>query len=321
MKHMIRTAALVVALLLIAHAPAMAADKGDWAGGWTSWADAVKGDWAEYSSASGIKTRWDVLDVKGGQVTTKYTTYDAAGKETSKKEKTQGWESIKLLMRMPHTTVKVKWTEETLDLSGTELKCDVASYVQGTTSTVAYYCEDVPCGGFVKSVMDGKDNWWLSAYKSAEGGEVKKDPKDEPKVEPVKTELPRFYATPGNSVLIKISGTGRDASYKLREVLNVTETETKYFELMCNSEGTPDEKANRTDTTLTKVDWDKAYAKPSDKGVKLKVGEEEFVCDVYKTVDGTKETTEWISEGAPIKKVIKSGEKETVLEVIKITIK
>jgi hypothetical protein len=67
MKHVIHIAALLIALGLIAYAPAQAASDtdGDWAGGWNTWKKAAKGDTAEYSSESGIKVTWEVLDVSG----------------------------------------------------------------------------------------------------------------------------------------------------------------------------------------------------------------------------------------------------------------
>jgi hypothetical protein len=318
-NHVFRIAALMIALGLIAQAPAQADSdtEGDWAGGWTSWKKAVKGDWAEYSSGAGT-TRWEVLKESGGEVTYLWQTFDKQGKETQKKEKTSGWASIKLTVKLPYN-IKVDWSEEELDLSGTKLACDVAKYKSGETSSVVYYCKDVPCGGFVKSVLNGKDGVWLSAFHTEKSGDVKQDPpREEPKSV---SKLPRFYAAPDNSALIKITGTGRDATYQLRQVIDVAETSSRYTAVTCDEAGTPIADAKPIEREQKKEDWDKVYAKPSESGVKLTVAAGEFVCDVFKTTVDGKETSEWISEGAPIKKVIKSGETETVMEAVKITMK
>jgi hypothetical protein len=321
MKLVVRFTALLIALALIAYSP-VSADKdteGDWAGGWTTWKTAAKGDWAEYSSgSSGNKVRWEVLDAKGGKVKYSRKTFNDKGVEVMGEEKEKDWTGIKLTYKLPYN-VKIDWTEEELDLSGTKLKCNVATYKSGETMNALYYCKDVPCGGFVQIMLNGKATNWLSSFQKAGGEAVKETPR-EPEPE-VKSELPRFYATPGNSMLFKITVPGTDARYKLREVLSVTVTETAYFEIQCDENGTPLETAKRMDAKLTKADWDKLYAKPSSTGAKLKVGEEEYLCDVFKTKEGTKEITEWISEGAPIKKTTKDGEKETVVEAIKITMK
>jgi hypothetical protein len=74
------------------------------------------------------------------------------------------------------------------------------------------------------------------------------------------------------------------------------------------------------DREQTKADWDKKYGKPSETGVTIKVAAGEFKCDVFKQTDEKtgKVVTEWISEGAPVKKVIKTKTAETTLELIKI---
>jgi hypothetical protein len=259
-----------------------------------------------------------VLDVSGGNIKHTYKTFNAKGEESSSKEKTTIWSGIKLTFKLPYNT-KVDWTEETLTLSGKELLCDVATYKSGETLNVLYYSNDVPCGGFVKIMLDGKETNWLSAFNTAKSGEVKETPKD-PVVE-TKSQLPRFYAARDNSAVIKISGTGRDTNYQLRQITEVGETSSKYTAVTCDAEGTPIEGAKPTDREQKKEDWDKLYAKPIETAVKLTVEAGEFVCDVFKTTADGKETTEWVSEGAPVKKVIKSGGTETVMEAVKITMK
>jgi hypothetical protein len=323
MNHVIRISALLIALALIAYAPAQAASdtEGDWEGGWTSWKNAAKGDWAEYSSQSGYKVRWEVLDVTAGKIKYSWKTFDDKGTETQNKEKSADWTGIKLTYKLPYKTT-VKWTVEELDLSGTKLTCDVATYTKGESTDQLFYCKDVPCGGFVKVIMNGKETNWLSAFGTAASGDVKRDPKDEPKVESgVKSQLPRFYGAVDNEAILKVSGTGRDATYQVRKVTEVAETSSKYTRVLCDAEGVPLPDAKAVDAEQTKADWDKVYRKPSETAVKLTVEAGEFVCDVFKSSVGGKETTEWISEGAPVKTVIKSGESETVMEAIKITMK
>lgn len=320
MHHLTRAAALCLLLALLAwqQSPVSAeAKEGEWAKGWNTWATAQKGDWAEYSMDGGIKVRWEVLKVDGKNITYKRSTY-AKDKLTSEQEQTKAWNAIKLQSRLPYgkDATNTKWSEQTMTLSGVELKCDVADWAIGESASAVYFCKDVPCGGVVKTTTNGKDSVWLSAFQKAGAGEVKSDPVPE-----VESQMPRFYAATGNHIIIKISGTGRDVKFQRRTVTSTAETSAKVSVVACDETGTPDAKAVAGESEITKESWDKDYGKPSEAGVKLKTEAGEFTCDVYKTSDKGKETTEWISEGAMVKKLIKTGSSETVLEAVKLEMK
>ncbi|MCZ7605001.1 MAG: hypothetical protein M5U25_02800 [Planctomycetota bacterium] len=320
MHHLTRAAALCFVLALLAwhQAPVSAeAKEGEWAKGWNTWATAQKGDWAEYSMEGGNKVRWDVVKVDGKNVTYKRSTF-AKDQLTSEQELTKAWNSIKLQSKLPYgkDATNTKWSQQDLVLSGVTLKCDVADWAIGEAASSIYFCKDVPCGGVVKTTTNGKDVVWLSAFQKAGAGEVKSDPQPE-----VKSQMPRFYAAADNHMVLKISGTGRDTKYQRRTVTSAGETSAKVSIVACDETGTPDAKAVASESELTKESWDKDYGKPAETGVKLKTEAGEFTCDVYKTSDKGKEVTEWISEGAMVKKLIKTGSSETVLEAVKLEMK
>ncbi|MCB9932765.1 MAG: hypothetical protein H6841_05005 [Planctomycetes bacterium] len=319
MHHLTRAATLcfVLALLAWQQAPVQAEPKeGDWKSGWNTWATVKKGDWAEYAMEGGIKVRYEAVKVDGKKVTYKHATY-AKGELTSEKELTKSWESIKLQSKLPYgKDVVIAWSVQDLELSGVPLKCDVAEWTIGEASSAIYFCKDVPCGGVVKTVTNGRDIVWLCGFFKEGGTEVKADP-----VKEVVSQMPRFYANSGNYLVVKLSGTGRDETYQRRTVSDAAETSAKLTVVVCDKEGTPDAKAKSSESELTKEAWDKDYGKPSEKGVKLTVGAGEYVCDVYKTNADGREVTEWVSDGAMLKKVIKTKTGETVLEAIQLEMK
>ncbi|MCA8915868.1 MAG: hypothetical protein KDB90_10695 [Planctomycetes bacterium] len=324
MHQIIRVGTLCAVLALMAwqQAPVQAeAKEGDWAGGWNTWEDAEKGDWAEYSLGGGITFKDEVTRVNAGKITYTHTLF-ANGKQTGQQEKTRDWMSIKIQVRMPYGKEKeVEWTEETLTLGEVELSCDKAKWTIGQATTEAYFCKDVPCGGVVKQVTNGKDIVWLTGFHSDKKGDGKTDKPDP--VETVKSEMPRFYAAADNYVVLKITVPGRDQSYQLRKVGTVDVKSATWSAVACDEAGVPNEGAKSIDKTTDKEGWDKEYGKPSKTGVKLTVAAGEYVCDVYESKDekaGT-ETSEWISEGALIKLVKKTKSGETVLEATKLVMK
>ncbi|MCA8911617.1 MAG: hypothetical protein KDB82_07920 [Planctomycetes bacterium] len=321
MLHYVRASALLCVLVLLAwqqSAPVKAeAKEGEWAKGWNTWKNAEKGDWATYSMGV-VNYKDEVTAAKDGKVTYTHTTFDAKGKELSSNErKDKAWNAIRLQGKLPYKKENlVEWKEETLDLEGVELKCDVAEWALGGVVAQIYFCKDVPCGGIVKTTSGGKDSVWLTGFHTSKSGEVKENPD---KVA-TKSQLPRFWGTVGNRAVLKISGTGRDESYQSRKITVVEETSSKYDIVSCGKEGIPLPDSKPIEREQTKADWDKDYGKPDETGVTVTVGAGEFKCDVYKQKDEKtgKETTEWVSEGAPVKKLIKTKTSETVLELVKI---
>ena len=321
MRHLLRASALLCVLVLLAWQQASPvnaeAKEGEWAKGWNTWKTAEKGDWVEYSIGGFVKVRQEVKKADNGKITYEHATFDGKGKETSRKELTKDWASIKMQGKLPYKKEnQVEWKEETLDLEGVKLKCDVAEWALGGVVAQIYYCKDVPCGGIVKTTSGGKDSVWLTGFHTSKSGEVKEDPDKTA----TKSQLPRFWGTVGNRAVLKISGTGRDESYQSRKITIVEETSSKYDIVSCSKEGIPLPDAKSIEREQTKADWDKDYGTPDETGVTITVGAGEFKCDVYKEKDESsgKETTEWVSEGAPVKKLIKTRTSETVLELVKI---
>ena len=321
MRIMLRASALVCVLMLLAwqQTPVQAEPKdGDFASGWNTWKTSAKGDWVEYSIGGNVGIRNEVTEAKDGKISYLKKTLDAEGKETSSKElKNKAWNSIRLQGSLPYKKEHlVEWKKETLELSGTKLECDVAEWALGGVLTQIFYCKDVPCGGIVKTTSGGADSVWLTSFHTEAAGAVESADTGEAN----KSEMPKFYATVGNVAVLKISGTGRDDSYQRREVTSAAKVTAQYTIVACDESGEIDPKAKSIDREQTKSDWDETYGKPTESGVTIKVAAGEFKCDVYKTTDekAGKETTEWISEGAPVKKLIKTKTTETVLELVKI---
>ena len=325
MQHFIRATALIFVVALFAmhnttvHAEA---EEGDWAGGWNTWKDAKVGDWIEYSITGVAGTRQEVIKVSGDNITYVHKTFDKKGKETSSNERTRTWKKIKVQGKLPYGDIDVVWKTSTLQFGDEKIECDVASWtIDGgseMTSQEIYFSKQVPCGGVVKTTTNGKDMVWMTGY-GKEGAEVKGAAGEE--TAPAKSKLPRFYAAVDNSAVVKISGTGRDASYQLRTVIKVEEEMTTWTVVACDKEGTPDANSAAKEILQTKEGWDKDYGSPSETGVTLKVEAGEFKCDVFKSESSGRETTEWISEGVSVKKVIKSKGKETTIELVSVRMK
>lgn len=325
MQHFIRAFALITAIALFAmHTTSVVAEpkEGDWAGGWNTWKTAAAGDWIEYSISGVAGVKQEISKVDGGNITYTHKTFNKAGDETSSKEFTRHWSKIKVQGKMPQGDIEVTWTTAEIDFGDKKLTCDVAQWSFGKGKDAAsqeiYFCKDVPCGGIVKTTNNGKDMVWMTGYGKA-GAEVKGAAGVESA--PAESKLPRFFKTVDNQAVVKISGTGRDTVYQLRTITKVEEEMTTFTVVACDAEGKPDPAAANKELYQTFEAWDKDYATPSESGVKLKVEGGEFVCDVFKSSKDGRETTEWISEGLSVKKVLKSGGKETVIEVVSYTMK
>lgn len=325
MQHIIRATALLFVIAIFAmHSNSINAEakEGDWAGGWNTWKTSKKGDWIQYSISGIAGVKQEVLEVKGDKVTYSHTMLNKDGEETNSKELTKSWSSIKVQGKLPYGDIDVTWKEAELEFGSEKLSCDVAEWTAGKGSGAVvqqnYYCKDVPCGGIVKTTSNGKDIVWMTGY-GKEGADVEGAAGVES--EPAKSKLPRFYAAVDNKAVVKISGTGRDASYQLRTVTKVEEEMSTWTVVACDAEGTAQGNAMTKEIIQTKEGWDKDFAKPSETGVKVKVEAGEFVCDVFKSESGGRETTEWISEGMSVKKVIKSSSKETTIELVSYTMK
>ncbi|MBZ0135814.1 MAG: hypothetical protein K8I27_05535 [Planctomycetes bacterium] len=327
MQHIIRAMALIFVVAIFAmHSSTVSAEpkEGDWASGWNTWKDSTVGDWIEYSISGVAGIRQDVTAVKGDDITYTHKMLDKVGEVTNSKEYTKAWNKIKMQSKLPYgDAMEVTWTEVVVDFGAEKLNCDLAEWDQGkgndAAKTQVYFCKNVSCGGIVKVATNGKDIVWMTGFAKA-GAKVEGDPTTGQA--PVKSKLPRFFASVDNKAVVKISGAGRDDMYQLRTVTDVAEEITKWTAVVCDSEGAADPKARLLEFEQTKEAWDKDYGKPAETGVTLKLDAGEFVCDVFKsTAEDGREITEWVSEGLSVKKIVKAKGKETTIEVVSYTMK
>lgn len=320
MRHFIHAAAVCCALALLAVSSATAEPK-DWDSGKNTWKNAHKGDWAEYAMQLGNKVRYEVTDVVEDKVHYKHVMYDKDGKETSNKQRNKAWSDCPLFGKLPYR-IDVAWTVAEFKIGEQTLSCDVASWTSGTTAMAVWYCTKVPCGGIVKQAIDGADTVWLTGFKSKELGEAKTGdkPGDKPVEPTAASKLPRFFQAVGNYYIHKITRAGSD-SYVKRTVSEVTVEATQMTMVTCDAEGVPAPGARVSEVTQTEAAWLKDYAKAEKTGEMVKVAAGEFKCDLFKTVSGNREVQEWVSDGIPVKKIVKDGEKETAIELAKYEMK
>lgn len=302
MHHLIRASALLFALALLAwQSPQVDAEpkEGDWKSGWNTWAKAVEGDWAEYAMDGGFGIKQEVVKVSGDNVTYLHKTL-MKGKETSSRERTRDWKSIKLQGRLPHGREnQVQWKDAEVELDGETLTCTVASWAIGEASTEIWYSKQVPCGGIVKTVTNGKDSVWLTKFKSS----MKDDNGDEDKA--VESELPSFYATKGNYAVYQVTDRGRN-SFVRHEITAVEKESSTWTSVKCNKAGDPELGEEPEEHKLTKKDWDAKYTEPKSTGQELETEAGDFECDVFEHTDdeGVK-TTEYVVDGLVVMKVVK----------------
>lgn len=318
MHFAMRMALAVTALALVAMVGVNAQKAGDWAGGWNTWEAAEKGDWVEYSMESGNKVRYEITGAGDGKVSYKHIIFNDKGEQASEKElKDRDWKRAPLQARMPQGGTVANWTTAELTMGEVKLACDVASWTISGTSTTVYFSKSIPCGGIVKVQTNNKDIVWLSSFFSKELGAAKSDKTPQK----VQSKLPKFFASEGNFMVLKVTSGSNPESFQRREITSVAEEASKWSVMICEADGTPKGGVQPREFEQTKADWDAKYATPREKGKKIKVGEVELECNVYETVAGKRTTTEWVHEGAIVKTVVKDGDKETVLQAIMIEIK
>lgn len=316
MRFAVLTCAVAGMLAFVAYAPAHA-DPKYWESGKNTWKDAKKGDWAEYGMDLGNGVRYEVTSTADGKVTYRHVMKDKEGKALSDREVSREWQKCPLFGKLPHK-IAVQWSEADYKIGEQVLKCDVATWVAGTSQMGVWYCDKVPCGGVVKQVLDGKDTVWLKAFKTKELGEAKAD--DKPVEPAAKSKLPRFYQAEGNYYIHKITR-AETVTYIKRSVIGVNPDSTTTSAVACDAEGVPASGARVGEAAVTEKEWLDTYAKPEREGETVKTAAGEFKCAVYKSKSGARDIEEWVFDGLPVKRVITEGDKITTLEVVKYEMK
>jgi hypothetical protein len=328
MRTILNAAMLLCALgALLMHAPVANAEPKDWENGKNTWQSTHKGDWVTYSIGGSISTRYEVTGVDPGpKITYKFENFDSNGNTLLSKQYTKDWKVIKLNGRLPHK-LEVKWDKAEYEVGGVTVECDTASWEQTdagilTTQSV-WYSKDVACGGVVKQTTNGKDMVWLTGFKSKEsaldtGKAGAGDKADTP--DAGKATLPKFFRTVGNTARYK-AGIGSVITWQQHTVKEVKDNKATYTVQFCSESGSALPGRAPREMTITAEEWGKDREKPAETGVKLKAGDEEYTCDVYKYTKDTTEVQEWVSDGTLIKRVETTGDTTKTLELAKLEMK
>jgi hypothetical protein len=259
----------------------------------------------------------------GPKITYKFENLDSAGNTTLSKQYTKDWKDIKLNGKLPYK-LEVKWDTAEYEVGGVTVDCDTASWVQsdGTTQAV-WYSKDVACGGVVKQTTNGKDMVWLTGFKSKDSGldTGKAGAGERPDTpDAAKASLPKFFRTVGNTARYK-AGIGSVVTWQQHTVKEVKDDKATYTVQFCSESGSALPGRAPREMTITGEEWGKDREKPAETGVKLKAGDEEYTCDVYKYTRDTTEVQEWVSDGALIKRVETTGDTTKTLELVKLEMK
>lgn len=318
----------VLSMLVLSTGEATAEEKAkeerpDW-GPWNTWFTAKKGEWAEYSVGYGIKTRYEVNSFEGGIVNYQHATYNAAGEETGSKEKKLP--PARCAMPRLSFTDAVRWSTGTATVGEVTLQCDVATWMSGKKQQEVWFSKDVPCGGLVRSAIDGKASVWLIGFHN-ESAEAKASDPEDPNalVKEAATgsaDLPPFYRQAGNSMLLRLRVTGQEDRWQMRRVVEVSADSASLTYQLCKPDGSALPDAPVTQIEQNSEAWNKQYAKPAKTGQKMKVEAGEFVCDYFERKVRESDVQEWIAaSGVVVKTVVKAGESETVMELVKLEMK
>lgn len=147
-----------------------------------TWAQAKAGDWVEYAMADGPGLRLEVVEVKEGQVTYRHIIPRAGGEPLVRVHTRKPEEIRPVFSAAPGAAITRR--EASIEIAGQSLNCEVLSWTAGggneTSKGEVWTSAQVPCGGLVKQVTDGKDTMWLTGF----GRDSAKPEKPEPELRP-----------------------------------------------------------------------------------------------------------------------------------------
>lgn len=321
MARRILSGLLVLLVLLLAVHKAQAQSKPtgkEFKDGWSTWADAKVGDWAEYQVGKEIKRRYEVVKVSGDVITWSEALTMNGKSEDPKEKKPADWWKIKPLSGKVPPNLNPVWSVAEIKVDDLVLKCDVVSWMNGNLSNEVYFCKDVPCGGLVKFMMDGQATIWLANFgdKDNKVGKLKGSDPNAGRA----ANLPAFYATSGNASVHKQTK-GEAVSYYKRAVLEGGSREAKLTQTPCDAEGKSAADAKSEDIVIKAEEWLPAKSKPLARGEKVRVTAGEYACDVYEVVEGSARTKIWLSaEGVVVKsETFENGKLTSSTEVVRMS--
>jgi hypothetical protein len=315
----------VLALAALSPAAAEEPKEGDFPK-WNTWKLACKGDWAEYAigdeGVRAVGVKYEILDVTNSQIKYVRKSLTKDGEVNGNPiELTRTWDKIRFLSS-PSVNQKMEWRDDSCEMLGSTLKCRVAYWsvkdVNGKDMVSEYwYSADIPCGGLVKVTSAGVMANWITGFAFNGKTQRNADGKAATATEP----MPRFYAKAGNWAVYKIFRGEEVIGFQKRTVTASDADLAKYQAVACDAEGTPVSGAKPLDLEQARKEWHNRFEKPAEKDVKLKVGGVEYTCNLYKEGDMGGSTQTWLSDGVIIKIINKRDDKETSLELVKLTIK
>lgn len=275
--------------------PALAAEaaEGDFKDGWTTWRKAECGVWAEYRLEGGGTRRLEVLGTskRGGAQYRETTT--VADKEPAVHEPIISCADL----RLPGQAAEAKaaWSEGVVEAAGKALTCAIATVtatvVKGDAAIQVkseyWYCPEVPCGGLVRVLVDGKATQTLASF----GGPSAAAPSDA-------ARLPRFFRTEGNFAVYKTQS-GKDARYERWQVTALRSGGARYTVAACDAAGVAAEDA---------LVWTREFRDAADFGtveeqnVEVVVAASKFSCEKRRLKKSGEQHDAWITDGLVVKR-------------------
>ena len=134
----------------------------DFKAGGNTWARSKVGDWVEYRTSPDTTARFAITAIAADAVSYDHSVFKA-GKLTFTNKRTDKPADALVQGRVP-TTLAVAWGSAEYPIGGQNLSCETATWTQPGAMNGIWFCAGVPCGGVIKTLVDGKDGVWLTAY-------------------------------------------------------------------------------------------------------------------------------------------------------------
>jgi hypothetical protein len=284
--------------------------------GWSTYATAKEGDWVEYQISDEIYKRVEVKKVAGDKVTLAETLVTGGKAADPKERAAANWWEIRLPSGSLPKEMNIQWTTQKIDLGGEKVDVDVASWLNGTMQNDLFLCKSVPCGGYVKQIINGTASVYLRNFGDKNNKEGKMKGTANPGAK--KPTVPEFYKQMGNVAVYKISDAA-GAKFVRREVGEFDGQKAKVKETACDKDGKPLADAKAAETSFGGEDWGRNHDKSNitRKGDTLKAAGLEFKCDVYEYDDGASRFKEWLSDtGITIKTEVLEKDVLTTWELV-----
>lgn len=150
----------------------------------SNWAASKPGDWVEYAMADGPGLRLEVAEVKEDLITYRHIVPVSGGEPLVRTHSRKASEIRPVFQPAPGAALSRG--AAVFEVGGAKLNCEATTWTAGsgqeTATGAVWYCNQVPCGGLVKQVTNGKDTMWLTGF--ARGPEVQSQPQPQPQPQP-----------------------------------------------------------------------------------------------------------------------------------------